>query len=146
MKMIELYPHNQRTVANVYSMWETTNRVAVVQATGTGKSYIILKCLFDNYHQNKIVIAPSNYILDHIQSEASKDIPNTIMLTYAELTLLSQNEMEVLNPKIIVLDEFHRCGAEVWGSGVKRLLDAFPYSRILGTSSTPIRHLDNVIL
>lgn len=44
---------------------------------------------------------------------------------------------------LIVLDEFHRGGAEFWGKGVDRLIKNNINSIILGTSVTPIRYLDN---
>ncbi|MCD7833931.1 MAG: Helicase associated domain protein [Lachnospiraceae bacterium] len=46
-------------------------------------------------------------------------------------------------PSYMILDEFHRCGAQVWGQGVQKLLSAFPDTPILGLSATNIRYLDN---
>ncbi|MCD7746588.1 MAG: Helicase associated domain protein [Lachnospiraceae bacterium] len=46
-------------------------------------------------------------------------------------------------PAYIILDEFHRCGAQLWGQGVQKLLAAFPDTPILGLSATNIRYLDN---
>ena len=43
----------------------------------------------------------------------------------------------------IILDEFHRCGAEMWGEGVNRLLDMYPNVPLLGLTATAIRYLDN---
>lgn len=43
----------------------------------------------------------------------------------------------------IILDEFHRCGAEGWGKGVEMLLCAYPDAKVLGLSATHIRYLDN---
>lgn len=40
------------------------------------------------------------------------------------------------------LDKFHRCGAEMWGAGVQRLLKTCPNVPILGLSATNIRYLD----
>jgi superfamily II DNA/RNA helicase len=42
-----------------------------------------------------------------------------------------------------VLDEFHRCGAEIWGGGVQRILTAHADSYVIGTTATPIRYLDD---
>ena len=41
-----------------------------------------------------------------------------------------------------MLDEFHRSGADKWGVGVQKLLDANEQAKILGTSATHIRYLD----
>ncbi|MCC8047240.1 MAG: Helicase associated domain protein [Clostridiales bacterium] len=46
-------------------------------------------------------------------------------------------------PSYIILDEFHRCGAQQWGQGVRKLLSVFPDTPILGLSATNIRYLDN---
>ncbi|MCD7885010.1 MAG: Helicase associated domain protein [Lachnospiraceae bacterium] len=46
-------------------------------------------------------------------------------------------------PSYIILDEFHRCGAQQWGQGVQKLLSTFPDTPILGLSATNIRYLDN---
>ncbi|MCD8397019.1 MAG: Helicase associated domain protein [Lachnospiraceae bacterium] len=46
-------------------------------------------------------------------------------------------------PAYIILDEFHRCGAQQWGQGVQKLLSIFPDTPILGLSATNIRYLDN---
>ena len=40
-----------------------------------------------------------------------------------------------------MLDEFHRCGAEIWGGGVQRILTAHADSYVIGTTATPIRYL-----
>ena len=41
------------------------------------------------------------------------------------------------------MDEFHRCGAKVWGQGVENLLSMYPNAGVLGLSATAIRYLDN---
>lgn len=141
MRTVDLYPHNQRAYKAIQNKWETSNKAAVVQPTGTGKSYLILQCLYDKDNSNSVVLAPSNYILDQLL-EHSEGLPNTRLLTYAKLSQMSPTEIDMLDPSLIVLDEFHRCGAEIWGAGVKALLDRFPTAYVLGTSATPIRHLD----
>jgi len=143
MKTIELYPHNQETYDKIQALWKTENKVTAVQATGTGKSYLILKCIYNAPEANKVVLAPSNYILEQLINEAGEELPNTKTLTYSKLSYMSNIEIKELNIGYIFLDEFHRCGAEQWGDGVQRLLNAFPDAKVLGTSATHIRFLDN---
>jgi len=143
MKTIELYPHNQETYDKIQTLWKTENKVAAVQATGTGKSYLILKCIYNDLEANKVVLAPSNYILEQLINEAGEELPNTKTLTYSKLSYMSDAEIKELNIGYVFLDEFHRCGAEQWGDGVQRLLNAFPDAKVLGTSATHIRFLDN---
>jgi superfamily II DNA or RNA helicase len=142
MKEITLYKHNKETYDKVIEAWKTTNKVAVVQATGTGKSYIILKCLSDFIDKKKIVLAPSNYILEQLEWEGER-LDNTELITYSKLSYMTDYEIEQLNPSLIILDEFHRCGAETWGNEINKLIERFPKSKILGTSATNIRFLDN---
>lgn len=68
---------------------------------------------------------------------------NITLFTYAKLMLMTDSELADIKPDYIVLDEFHRCGAEMWGDGVDRLLSLYPDTPILGLSATAIRYLDN---
>lgn len=141
---IKLFPHNQDTYEKIQESWKTSNRVASVQATGTGKSYLILKCLYNIPNENKIVLAPSNYILEQLEREAGEQLPNTTLMTYSDLEINTEDKINNLeNIDLIVLDEFHRCGAESWETGVQKLLETYPNAKILGTSATHIRFLDN---
>lgn len=64
-------------------------------------------------------------------------------MTYARLMMLTQVELDALQPDYIILDEFHRCGAEMWGDGVQRLLEIYPRTKLVGLSATKIRYLDH---
>jgi superfamily II DNA or RNA helicase len=139
---IELYPHNQETYSKICEAWKTKNKVAVVQATGTGKTYLIGKCIFNPSFQTKIILAPSNYILTQIHKILGEN-NNIIFMTYQKLVFMGKKEISQLKASLIILDEFHRCGAEAWEKAVKILLDNNKTSKILGTSATPIRYLDN---
>jgi len=141
--VIELFAHNRNTYYRINELWDNYRHVAVIQATGTGKSFLIAKVLADFLDKRKVVLAPSNYILEQQQSKMPWLSSSTDYLTYAKLARMNSKEIKALDAGLIVLDEFHRCGAEVWGSGVKKLLDCHPDSKVLGTSATPIRYLDN---
>jgi superfamily II DNA or RNA helicase len=97
----------------------------------------------DFINDKKLVLAPSHYILEQQKSKASWASQSTVFMTYAGTVNLSDNQLKDLKAKLIVLDEFHRCGAEVWGQGVDKILKAHPDALVLGTSATPIRYLDN---
>ena len=43
---------------------------------------------------------------------------------------------------IIILDEFHHCGAPEWGKAVEQLIKNNPNAKILGLSATPMRYFD----
>jgi predicted helicase len=139
---IELLSHNKRAYENSKELFNHSNKVAVVHATGTGKSYIILKFLSDFIDKQCLVLAPSKYILKQIKSKFIWSFQNTKMMTYAKLARISEKEMEDFKFGFIVLDEFHRCGAKEWGKGVQILLNNNNDALLLGTSATPIRYLD----
>lgn len=68
---------------------------------------------------------------------------NVKFFTYAKLMNMDEGAIFAIQPDYIVLDEFHRCGSEMWGQGIQNLLAAFPNTPIMGLSATAIRYLDN---
>jgi superfamily II DNA or RNA helicase len=140
---IELFAHNRLTYEEIIKLWKDGDHVAVVQATGTGKSFLIAKLLADFQDKRKIVLAPSKYILKQQQSKIPWLSQTTEYMTYSKIGRMSSEKITSMCFELIVLDEFHRCGAEVWGAGVQTLLDTCSRAKVLGTSATPIRFLDN---
>lgn len=140
--MIELLPHNEKTYHRILEIWMNNNKVGVVQPTGTGKSFLILKCMELFKGKQKLVLAPSHYILEQLKKHNGGDIENCEFMTYTALMLKTEDELNNLNPSVIVLDEFHRCGGREWQTGIQKLLELNPNSKILGTSATPVRYLD----
>lgn len=133
-----LYPHNQIAYEKVMKAFETSNRTCICHPTGTGKSYIVAAVC---QHFNKIlVIAPNIFVLNQ-QEKVLKDRSDISYTTYAWLL----NNYSSINNQydLIVLDEFHRAGAEEWGTAVNLLLESQPQAKVLGTSATPIRYLDD---
>ena len=53
---------------------------------------------------------------------------NICFFTYAKLMQMYVSDLVQIQPDYIVLDEFHRCGARMWGAGVKELLNLYPAS------------------
>lgn len=48
MKKVELFKHNKTTYENITRVFETSNKCATVQPTGSGKSFLIFKLAQDN--------------------------------------------------------------------------------------------------
>jgi superfamily II DNA or RNA helicase len=141
---IQLFAHNKQTYKKVGRMMTSgVKSIAVVQATGTGKSFLIAKLLQDFSGEKRLVMAPSVYVIEQVKEHIRWDAGRIEFMTYARSMNLSQSEIASLNPKMIVLDEFHRCGAEEWGRGVQNILNACPDAFKFGTSATPVRYLDN---
>ncbi len=149
--MIDLFPHNQIAYESVVAMLSDTARAAIIHPTGTGKSFIGFKLCEDIAARDPEAVvcwlSPSEYIfktqLENIR-DASGHVPeNVVFCTYAKLMLMSEEQIAELHPAAIILDEFHRCGAEMWGRGVQNLLNAYPDVPVLGLSATNVRYLDN---
>ena len=145
---IELFSHNQIAYHSALEMLETCGKAAIVHPTGTGKSFIGFKLCEDNPEKLICWLSPSEYIfktqLENLITAADGYAPeNLVFYTYAKLMNMGESELAEIDPDYIVLDEFHRAGAEFWGAGVQNLLKAYPEVPILGLSATNIRYLDN---
>lgn len=145
---IVLYKHNKIAYDKVIEMFETKNRVAVVHPTGCGKSFISLKWLEENRNKKTIFLAPTISILQQIEKHiidcgmSMSDFPYLKGITYSKLSRMNESDIKKLNFDMIVLDEFHRCGADEWSKGIANLINNNPSAKILGFSATPIRYLD----
>lgn len=146
-KYFELNSHNKIAYINIKeSFLSGHNRVCVRHATGTGKSILVSKYISQECDGNIILLSSSVEILNQFTEHlSSSKLKQTKMLTYNKLSFMDDCEFEYiksLNPELIVLDEFHRCGAKTWGKAVDKLLNICSNARILGTTATSIRYLD----
>lgn len=146
--MIELFEHNKKAYDAAVAMLNDVGKAAIVHPTGTGKSFIGFKLCEDNPDKTICWLSPSDYIfktqLENLAKVSSGYQPKNIkFLTYAKLINLSEGELSEICPDYIVLDEFHRCGAQEWGKGVSDLLEFYEDTPVLGMSATNIRYLDN---
>ena len=145
--VVELFKHNQDAYDAVMQMLPVTGKAAVIHPTGTGKSFIAFKLCEEHPEKTICWLSPSSYIfktqLENLKNAGGSDLENICFFTYARLMNMTPDEVAAIQPDYIVLDEFHRCGAEMWGQGVQNLLTAFPDTPVLGLSATAIRYLDN---
>ena len=148
---LRLFEHNEKAYHAAVWMMEQYGKAAIVHPTGTGKSYIAFKLIEDNPEKVVIWLSPSEYIFK-TQLESLKrndpDFPlaNVHFYTYAKLMCCTEGqlaEIAGLQPSYIILDEFHRAGAECWGESTVALLRLCPDARLLGLTATNIRYLDN---
>ena len=144
---LELYPHNRQAYEAALALMDRAGKAAVIHPTGTGKSYIGFALAWEHPHSRVLWLTPSEYIvrtqLENLFHTSGWSPENIHFLTYAKLMTLTEPELTDLKPDWIVLDEFHRCGAEKWGEGVARLLNVWPRVPLLGLSATNVRYLDN---
>ena len=143
---MELFPHNRQAYDAACRLLAETGKASVIHPTGTGKSFIGFQLCQDRPKDRVCWLSPSEYIwqtqVENLR-KAGETLPDNVQfLTYARLMLLTEEERSHLSPDLIILDEFHRCGAQEWGRGVEALLHQFPKAQLLGLSATHIRYLD----
>jgi len=145
---ISLFRHNQEAYYAAVDMLAAEGKAAVVHPTGTGKSFIGFKLCEDNPGKTVCWLSPSEYIfktqIENLKRVSDGFVPGNIkFFTYAKLVTITDKELRDIKADFIVIDEFHRCGAEMWGQGVQKVLKMYPNAPILGLSATAIRYLDN---
>ena len=145
---VSLFSHNRDAYSKVCAMLETTGKAAVIHPTGTGKSFIAFKLIEEHVNASFLWLSPSEYIFETQRTSLHRSNPellleNVTYMTYTKLMQLSIPIIAELEADYIILDEFHRCGAELWGAGVLRLLKQKPKAKLLGLTATNVRYLDN---
>ena len=103
--ILNLYEHNEEISSKVFDAFnKDEKRVAIVQATGTGKSYVALNLLLKYKDKKALYIVPSNAIIEHLKEiirknnlSIEKDFPNLEFRTYQSLINLSKEELSKLN-------------------------------------------------
>ena len=148
---LNLYAHNAKAYKSAVAMMQQYGKAAIVHPTGTGKSYIAFKLIEDHPEAVILWLSPSEYIfktqLDSLKKQdADLSLANVAFYTYAKLMCCTDEQLEEIaaqKPVYIILDEFHRAGAEYWGKGVEKLLQLCPSAKLLGLTATNVRYLDN---
>lgn len=145
----DLKPHNKETYGKLKNILQTNNKTCIIQPTGSGKSYLILKLIEDYAASGRdiIIIEPQKYIFDQLQKKMDKyGLPkdNVKFLTYSALGRMNDEKIqEYQSPMLVIIDEMHRSGAKTWKKGLLKMFDAFPDDcKYVGFSATPIRFLD----
>ena len=148
---LRLFEHNEKAYRAAVRMMDQYGKAAIVHPTGTGKSYIAFKLIEDNPEKVVIWLSPSEYIFKTQLESLKKNDPdfplaNVHFYTYAKLMCCTQAQLDEIaaqKPAYIILDEFHRAGAECWGESTVALLKLCPDAKLLGLTATNIRYLDN---
>lgn len=137
-KHIELFPHNEAAYRAIEMGFSKHRIGTVVQATGTGKSFLIARYITSHANDRILVIAPNTTILDEIRRAIGSNLSYIIYTTFQAL-IHSRESGASIRVDHILIDEFHHFGAEVWGQAVRDVIEQNPEARVLGTSATPIR-------
>lgn len=150
---VHLLPHNEEAFIKLKNCLKDNQLVAINHATGTGKSFIILKYLYENKDKRILFLSPSYPINDQLMQEHTKELGIDVnefnkidTMIYRSLLKMDMDKL-ASNYDIIVLDEYHRCGAKKWGIKVNELLacikEKHPEIKVIGTTATEIRYLDH---
>ena len=148
---LRLFEHNEKAYHAAIRMMDQYGKAAIVHPTGTGKSYIAFKLIEENPEKVVIWLSPSEYIFKTQMESLKKNDPgfplaNVHFYTYAKLMCCTQAQLDDIaaqKPAYIILDEFHRAGAECWGESTVALLKLCPDAKLLGLTATNVRYLDN---
>ena len=148
---LRLFEHNEKAYHAAVRMMEQYGKAAIVHPTGTGKSYIAFKMIEDNPEKVVIWLFPSEYIFKTQLESLKGNVPdfpleNVHFYTYAKLMCCTQAQLDDIaaqKPAYVILDEFHRAGAECWGESTVAFLKLCPEAKLLGLTATNIRYLDN---
>lgn len=153
MAEIELFPHNEEGYQALVKSLEFNNFSFLERATGTGKSYIILKYLY-NYLVGKRVL----FVTLHdsmFKQLVTKDMPTLGFdkKVFNKMDCILYNSLPKHdatwyydNYDCIIFDEAHHCGAPKWGSVVSDLRDLITSSedkKMIGLTATGTRYLDD---
>ncbi len=145
--VVGLYDHNIKSYEKLKDGLKKDNIVAIVHATGTGKSYNAIQYLYDNKNKKALYLAPTNSIIEHIEKvieenpnlDRKKDFPNLSFRTYQSLINLSLEEIKNLDIDILILDEFHHLGAPIWGKMVDLIIQTHPNIKVIGLTAYTVR-------
>ena len=148
---LELYEHNFKAYHAAAAMLSRYGKAAVVHPTGTGKSYIAFKLIEDHPDAAVLWLSPSEYIFKTQIEELKRQQPLSPLHTsifshtpnWYSAPPEQVEEIASLHPAYIIMDEFHRAGAERWGEKVQELLKLCPKAKLLGLTATNIRYLDD---
>lgn len=145
MYKVDLKPHNEQTMEKIIEFFKTSNKCCAIQATGTGKTFLILRLLemFQNENKNAVIFAPNREIIKQTKNKMKKyGINNAVFYTYQKLSRMSDNEIVNINADLIVCDELHRTDAKTWGIKFESLVDSHPNAKVFGVTATPLRCAD----
>lgn len=137
--MIELLEHNKETYRKLCEVLETNNKCALVQATGTGKSYIAGKYI-EEHAGKALVLVPTNAISDAWDELLEGMEEKFDIVTYQAFAKEPGNYFDY---DLVIADEMHHLGSDVWGA---KFVDTYLQNenhKIIGLTATEIRYLDN---
>lgn len=152
-KEIELFSHNENGYEKLVTGLAEYPLALLEHATGTGKSFILIKYLYNKMRKKRILFVSTHEEMfsqlfdEQMPSLGVKreDFYKFDTLIYANIMKKDMKEI-IQNYDCIVFDEAHHCGADKWGKKImelKKLVLATPGKQMIGATATGIRYLDD---
>ena len=141
----DLKLHNVETIKNILEIYKTSNKCCAIQATGTGKTFLILRLLeiYNDEGKSAVIFAPNREIIKQTKKRMKKfGLNNATFYTYQKLARMTDEEISDMEFDLIVCDELHRTGAKTWGQKFETLVNSHLDSKVFGVTATPLRCAD----
>lgn len=141
----DLKAHNVATIEKILEFYKTERKCCAIQATGTGKTFLILRLLeiYNDEGKKAIIFAPNNEIIKQTKKRMKKfGLDNAVFYTYQKLARMTDDEISAMEFELIICDELHRTGAKTWGQKFETLVNSHPDSKVFGVTATPLRCAD----
>lgn len=141
----DLKAHNVATIEKILEFYRTSNKCCAIQATGTGKTFLILRLLeiYNDEEKLAVIFAPNNEIIKQTKKRMKKfGLNNATFYTYQKLARMTDEEISAMDFDLIVCDELHRTGAKTWGQKFEVLVNSHQDSKVFGVTATPLRCAD----
>lgn len=141
----DLKPHNRETIRKILQFFKTERKCCAIQATGTGKTFLILRLLEILSDEGKVAVifAPNKEIIKQTKKRMKKfGLDNAVFYTYQKLAIMTEKEITNIKADLIICDELHRTGANTWGNKFETLVESHSDSKVFGVTATPLRCAD----
>lgn len=142
MSKVKLYKYQEEAFNNTMEIYKSSDRACVIMATGTGKSYIMMRLLeeFDRVDGKAYILTPNNPTKKQtIDKMIEYDLNNAEFGLYQTINAMTDEEIARIDCDLIIADELHRTGATQWGKKFEHLINTHPNAKVFGVTATPIR-------
>lgn len=142
MSKVKLYKYQEEAFNNTMEIYKSSNRACVIMATGTGKSYVMMRLLeeFDKEDGKAYILTPNNPTKEQTAEKMVEyGLNNAEFGLYQTINAMTGEEIAKIDCDLIIADELHRTGATQWGKKFEHLINTHPNAKVFGVTATPIR-------
>ena len=136
MSKVKLYKYQEEAFNNTMEIYKSSNRACVIMATGTGKSYVMMRLLeeFDKEDGKAYILTPNNPTKEQtIEKMVEYGLNNAEFGLYQTINAMADEEIAKIDCDLIIADELHRTGATQWGKKFEHLINTHVDLHILLT-------------